>query len=139
MSMAADRGDLSCVRLLVVVAALAASLAGSLVFGGRATAAQLIDRNASAVSIAANAKGEAVLSYRAHGRVRHVLLWGAINARVPAAGMQQVKLKVDYSGGWHLHRTLYWKQFGGRCGRYDGPLLPNVVAACKAPDGSYWA
>src|SRR4029077_18534494 len=25
------------------------------------------------------------------------------------------------------------------CGRYDGPALPNLVAACKAPDGSYWA
>jgi hypothetical protein len=123
------------VRVWIFAAALAASLAAA----GHASAAQLIDRNASGVRISANAKGEAVLSYHAHGLVRHVLLWGAINARIPAPGTQQVKLKVDYSGGWHLHRTQYWKHFGGTCGRYDGPLLPDLVAACKAPDGSYWA
>jgi hypothetical protein len=50
-----------------------------------------------------------------------------------------VKLKVDYSGGWGTYHTVYWKHFAGSCGRYDGPALPNVVAACKAPDGSYWA
>jgi hypothetical protein len=34
----------------------------------------------------------------------------------------------------------YWKKgFGGSCGRYDGPELPWLVTACKAPDGSYWA
>jgi hypothetical protein len=34
----------------------------------------------------------------------------------------------------------YWKTgFGGGCGAYDGPKLAWVVAACKAPDGSYWA
>src|SRR6266536_1061929 len=48
---------------------------------------------------------------------------------------------VASSGGEAMlsHRTLYWRHFPGGCGRYDGPLLPNVVAACKAPDGSYWA
>ena len=25
------------------------------------------------------------------------------------------------------------------CGAYDGPALPDVVAACKLPDGTYWA
>jgi hypothetical protein len=68
-----------------------------------------------------------------------VLLWGAINALPPTPGGHQVKLKVDYSGGWGTYHTLYWKHFVGSCGRYDGPALPNVVAACKAPDGSYWA
>jgi hypothetical protein len=29
--------------------------------------------------------------------------------------------------------------FAGECGRYDGPDLVWLVAACKAPDGSYWA
>ena len=133
--MATERGDVKGVRLYVLAAALVASLATA----GAASAAQLIDRNASGVRIAANSKGEALLTYRAHGLVRHVLLWGAINARVPASGSQQVKLKVDYSGGWHLHRTLYWRHFPGGCGLYDGPLLPDLVAACKAPDGSYWA
>jgi hypothetical protein len=65
-----------------------------------------------------------------------VLLWGAINARPPAEGTRQVKFKLDYSGGWHSRKTT---KFSGTCGRYDGPALPNVVAACKAPDGTYWA
>src|SRR2546423_14112760 len=101
MSTPSKLGDLRVVRLF----ALAATLVASLAVAGTASAAQLIDRNASGVRIAANAKGEAMLTYRAHGAVRHVLVWGAINARTPAAGGQQVKLKVDYSGGWHLHRT----------------------------------
>ncbi len=33
--------------------------------------------------------------------------------------------------------TDYWKTF--TCPRYDGPALADEVAACKAPDGSYWA
>jgi hypothetical protein len=34
----------------------------------------------------------------------------------------------------------YWKTaFHGGCGHYDGPKLAWAVAACKAPDGSYWA
>jgi hypothetical protein len=31
----------------------------------------------------------------------------------------------------------YWRTF--RCGAYDGPALAWRVAACRAPDGSYWA
>ena len=106
---------------------------------GVASAAQLIDRNATNVHIAINAKGQALLTYRKGGATKHVLVWGAINALPPAQGAHQVKLKVDYSGGWGTYHTLYWKHFAGSCGRYDGPALPNVVAACKAPDGSYWA
>jgi hypothetical protein len=68
-----------------------------------------------------------------------VLVWGAINALPPTQGARQVKFKLDYSGGWGTRHTLYWKHFGSTCGRYDGPALPNMVAACKAPDGSYWA
>jgi hypothetical protein len=34
----------------------------------------------------------------------------------------------------------YWSAaFHGGCGKYDGPKLAWAVAACKAPDGSYWA
>src|SRR5438445_624387 len=107
-----------------------------LAFAGPASAAQFIDRNATGVHIAANAKGEALFTYRAHGVLRHVLVWGAINARFPATGTQQVRFKLDYSGGWHSRHT---SSFAGSCGRYDGPALPDLVAACTAPDGSYWA
>jgi hypothetical protein len=106
---------------------------------GVASAAQLIDRNATGVHISINKQGQALLTYRKGGATKHVLVWGAINALPPTAGAHQVKLKVDYSGGWGTYHTLYWKHFAGSCGRYDGPALPNVVAACKAPDGSYWA
>jgi hypothetical protein len=106
---------------------------------GVASAAQLIDRNAVGVQIRANAKGEALITYRKAGAFKHVLVWGAINAIAPREGAHQAKFKLDYSGGWGTRHTLYWKHFTGGCGHYDGPALPNVVAACKSPDGSFWA
>lgn len=111
----------------------------ALAFAGTASAAQLVDRSASGLRLAVNTKGEALLTYRAHGILRHVLVWGAINARMPAAGTSQVKFKLDYAGGWGKYRSLYWQRFGTTCGAYDGPALPNLIAACKAADGSYWA
>jgi hypothetical protein len=116
-------------RILCVVAVV-------LVAPGTASAAQMIARNATAVKIAANASGEAMFSFHVGGKQRRVLVWGAINARIPAPGTKQVEFKVDYSGGWRTRKTT---KFAGSCGRYDGPALPNLVAACKAPDGSYWA
>jgi hypothetical protein len=117
--------------LLVVVAALA--------LAGTANAAQLIDRNATHVVLRTNTKGEALLTYNKAGKTKHVLIWGAINAAPPVAGQHQVKFSLDYSGGYGRYHTVYWKTFGGTCGKYDGPALPNLVAACKSFDGSYWA
>jgi hypothetical protein len=107
-----------------------------LALAGTASAAQLIARNATNVKISTNGKGEALITYNLGGRVRRVLVWGAINARPPAEGARQVEFKVDYSGGWKSRKST---KFSGACGRYDGPELSNVVAACKAPDGTYWA
>jgi hypothetical protein len=118
---------------------LAAPAVIALAAAGTASAAQLVDRNATGVHLAVNAKGEALLTYRTGGALKHVLVWGAINALPPAQGAKQVKFKFDYAGGWGKYRSLYWQHFGASCGVYDGPSLPNVVAACKAPDGSYWA
>jgi hypothetical protein len=106
---------------------------------GVASAAQLIDRNASDVHIATNTKGEALLTYTKGGAAKRILIWGAINALPPAAGGRQVKFSLDYAGGWGKYHTQYWKVFKGGCGQYDGPAIPNMVAACKAADGSYWA
>ena len=117
--------------LLVVVLVLA--------LPGVASAAQLIDRNASNVHIATNAKGEALLTYTKGGAAKHILIWGAINALPPSAGGHQAKFSLDYAGGWGKYHTQYWKVFKGGCGKYDGPAIPNMVAACKASDGSYWA
>jgi hypothetical protein len=118
---------------------LLAALFVFLALPGAASAAQLIDRNASNVHIATNAKGEALLTYTKGGAAKHILIWGAINALPPAAGGHQAKFSLDYAGGWGKYHTQYWKAFNGGCGRYDGPAIPNMVAACKASDGSYWA
>lgn len=111
----------------------------ALATAGTANAAQLIDRNASNVHIATNAKGEALLSYTKGGVAKHILVWGAINALPPSAGGHQVKFKLDYAGGWGKYHRDYWKTFRSACTKYDGPALAWSVTACKAPDGSYWA
>ncbi len=136
MSAGADRADFSRVRrVATTVAVLIAALAAT----GTASAAQLIDRDASGVRISVNTKGEALLTYSKGSAVKHVLIWGAINASAPKEGGHQKKFKLDYSGGWGKYHSVYWKNFRGSCGAYDGPQLPNLVVACKAPDGSYWA
>jgi hypothetical protein len=117
--------------LLAVV--LAAALVSS------ANASQLVDRNARNVKLEVNAKGEALLSYSAHGKVKHVLAWGALNAIAPTRSRPQVQLKLDYAGGWGTYRTSYWKTFKNACSAYDGPALAWYVTGCTAPDGSYWA
>jgi len=122
-------------RVLGVLATVAAAMA----LAGVASAAQLVDRDAAGVRIAVNAKGEALLTYRKGSALKHVLVWGAINALPPTPGAQQVKFHLDYAGGWGKYRTLYWQHFTNVCRTYDGPALPYLVAACKAPDGSYWA
>src|SRR5262249_17027245 len=78
----------------LLAAALAVALAPV------AGASQLIDRNASDVRLLVNAKGEALISYRSHGREKHVLAWGALNAVASAPGAKQVAFKLDYAGGW---------------------------------------
>ena len=50
-----------------------------------------------------------------------------------------MRFRWDYAGGWGKYRNgKYWKGFKNRCAAYDGPALPMLVAACKAPNGSYW-
>ncbi|MGZ4401184.1 MAG: hypothetical protein ACXVYM_09965 [Gaiellaceae bacterium] len=111
----------------------------TLVLPAVSSSSQLIDRNPQKLRLEVNGKGEALLTYRKGGGVRHVLAWGALNARPPLAGARQVRFKLDYSGGWGKYRRAYWRSFRDGCARYDGPALPWLVAACKAPDGSYWA
>jgi hypothetical protein len=69
-----------------------------------------------------------------------VLAWGAADARQPASWPKpQARFKKDYAGGWGKYGTRYWKRFRNACRPYDGPPVPYVAAACRAPDGSYWA
>jgi len=105
-----------------------------------ASASQLIDRNATQVTLQDNAKGEAMVTYTVGGKVKHVLAWGAVNALPPARGKKQVSFAVDYSGGFgKYHKPSYWTSFGGTCTPYSGPALAWKVGACKAADQSYWA
>jgi len=117
-------------------------LAVALTLAASAQASELLaDRNATGISLRVNAKGEALLTYRREsGPIRRVLAWGTVNARPPTAGVQQAKLRLDYAGGWAKYRRpAYWRAFRDACRPYDGPRLVNLLAACKAPDGSYWA
>jgi hypothetical protein len=62
-----------------------------------------------------------------------------VNARAPSADVAQVRFRWDYAGGWGKYRIgRYWRTFKDRCRSYDGPKLAMLVAACNAPDGSYW-
>jgi hypothetical protein len=117
---------LASATLAVVCTALALT-AGS-------QASELIDRNAQAVKLAVNERGEALVTYRAHGTQHHVLAWGAMDARQPSRSRPQVRFNKDYSG-----RGRYWLSFKNECRPYDGPALALAVATCAGPDGSYWA
>jgi hypothetical protein len=101
----------------------------------------LSDVNVSGATLEVNAKGEALVTYtRTNGAVRHVLVWGAVNALVPTSDVPQVRFRFDYAGGWGKYRNPgYWKTFVDVCRPYDGPALADFVMGCDAPDGSYWA
>jgi len=108
-------------------------------FPAGASASELIDRNAQNVKLQVDRSGQALVSYKSRGKQWHVLAWGAVNALPPQKGGSQVKLKIDYSGGWGSQRKLVWKTFANACGKYTGPPLAWFVAACTASDGSNWA
>ncbi len=104
-----------------------------------ASASQLVDRNATAIKLEVNSKGEALITYKAQGKQKHVLAWGAVNAIAPTRSAPQLAFKLDYAGGWGKYHSDYWKTFKNSCGAYDGPKLAWFVTGCKASDGSYWA
>jgi hypothetical protein len=114
------------------VRSFAVALSLLVVLPASASASQLIDRNSRGVGLAVNARGEALLTYSAHGYVHHVRAWGAINARYPNPHVPQVQFHLDYSG-------RNWFAFGNACPAYTGPSLAFFVTGCTAPDGSYWA
>jgi hypothetical protein len=120
--------------------ALAAALVAAVSAPAAARASEpLSDKNVRLISLAVNTKGEAMVTYAKGRAVKHVLVWGAVNSLVPSPTTPQVRFRYDYAGGWGKYRKLAWKTFKNACKRYDGPVLPSVVASCKAPDGTYWA
>jgi hypothetical protein len=125
-------------RLWLGVAVCVAVFAG---WSEPAEASQpLADLNVTDVSLRVNTRDEALVTYTtAKGLTRHVLAWGALDAVDPDPSVPQQQFKFDYAGGWGKYRRPAWKTFVDRCSPYDGPALVYLVAACKAPDGSYWA
>jgi hypothetical protein len=121
-------------RPLVLVCAISPVLA----IAPAASASELIDRNASRVTLAVSQDGKALITYSAQGKLHRVLAWAAVNAIAPTRSRPQNKLKLDYSGGWGTFRRPVWKAFKNACQPYDGPELKWFLVGCLAPDGSYW-
>ena len=114
-------------------------LAGALLVAcASASASQLIERKTSNVRLSVSARGIATVSYKARGVRKHVLAWGARDALAPTQARAQVSFRLDYSGGWATFGRPVW-QDPNVCRPYRGPELPWLVAACTAPDGSFWA
>ena len=98
-------------------------------FGARpALASAIIGRDASHATLGIDSQGRAHVSYSTGGGRTSLVAWGAINARTPSRSVPQVRFQIRYGVGGR-----------GVCLPYDGPPLPWLVTACKAPDGSYWA
>jgi hypothetical protein len=127
----------------IALAGVAASLS---VLVGPAFGSRLIDRNATDVSLQLNAKGEALLSYRAHGQERHVLVWGAVNASPPQSDIPQVSFQLDYSGGFAKYfrdnpqaRQLAseYRRIKGTPGYLGSPVVRELQQLQQAAD-LYW-
>ena len=116
------------------------ALAFALVAAPGANASDRLALNASHVQLAVSSDGaRALVTYVAGGKTRHALVWGAINALPPSQTVPQVRFTIDWTGGWATYGHTVWRHFGNACRAYDGPALADGIAACKAPDGSYWA
>lgn len=102
-----------------------------LAWAGVASSSVLVARDATNVRLEVNRKGQALVEYRANGRLNHVLAFGAIN--------DQISMRLDYSGGYGTHGRPVWKTFADASRPYTGPPLPWFVLGRTAPDGSHWA
>jgi hypothetical protein len=128
-------------RLLAFGILLAATF-----FVAPSSASQLIDRNATGLTLQVNTKGEAVLTYTAAGKLRHVIAWGAVNAHPPKADAPQLKLQLDYTGGYGRYfkqnsaaQTLAveYKKIKGTPGYLANPVVKELRQAQQAAD-LYW-
>jgi hypothetical protein len=127
-------------RLILALAVLAVTGALAPV----ASASTFVDRGTHYQSLKVDSRGVALVTYYAHHRTWHVLVWGAINAVPPNAAhpKSQVKFHINYSGGYgsFLGRG-YWREVANHnvCTAYSGPALYRMVKGCTAPNGSFWA
>ncbi len=129
-------------RSLAAAALAVAALAAVLLAAAAPARAseQFGDTDVSFLSLKVSNGGLALVTYRTTaGAIRHVYVWGAVNANAPDPGNPQVHFSYDYTGGLKKDGRQTWRTFSDHCRPYDGPKLVWLVAACKAPDGSYWA
>ena len=106
-------------------------VAAGLVAAAPALGSQIVARNAKDVRLRVSPDGgRALVTYRSRGKAGHVAASGAINALAPSPDRPQVRFRLRYSAS---------VGFRDACRLYDGPALRWLVAACRAPDGSYWA
>ncbi len=109
-------------------AAVVASVVIGLALAGQAAASELVGVNATAVQLAADGAGRALVTYKSGGSVHRVLASGAINALPPSESIPQVSFRIDHRGG----------SIRNSCVPVKLPLA-WFVAACRAADGSFWA
>jgi hypothetical protein len=130
---------LSCERVVHLRVATACLTALAVVIPPAASASQFINVVRSRTPVTLKVDGGRAMVYYRKGGARHVLVSGAVDARWPNRTVRQVRFRLDHSGGWRTTGQALWKTFRNACRPYDGPSLPYLVAACHAPNGSYWA
>ena len=88
-------------RVVTLMCCSAAILMATVV--APASASEIIDRNATTITLQVNTAGEARVSYRAQAKQISVLAWGAKNAVAPTTTHVQTNFKLDYTGGYQTH------------------------------------
>ena len=84
-----------------IVFGLAVALCSLAIASPAAGSEQFGDVDVAFSSLEVDARGEALVTYRTSAHVlRHVYVWGAINAIPPDPSVRQVHFRFDYSGGW---------------------------------------
>jgi hypothetical protein len=128
-------------KKLILVMGLVLIAAAELALAGPAGASFIVGRNPQHPTLQVDSAGRALISFSVAGKPQHVLVWGAVNALPPTRGRTQVAFKVDFSGGYALHMSNYYKTIKNVCKPYTGPPLAWYVpgSGCTAPDGSFWA
>jgi hypothetical protein len=129
-------------RRIVVLLALAAA-----VFAPGAGASQVISTSSvTGLTLGVNSKGEALLTYKSHGKVVHVLAWGAINAIAPTRGVDQVAFHLDYSGGYDKYFSqnpalqqlrAEFTRIRGTTGYLTNPVVKKLREAGQSAS-NYW-
>jgi hypothetical protein len=122
--------------LTIAAVALSLGLTTFVSAGSAGSSSRILDRNTRSETIRISGD-QADITWRGGVGTGRVSLSGAIDALHPLdrnsdrrADRPQVKFRKDYSG-----QSM---RSGGSCGRYTGPELPYVVAACTAADGTWW-